>query len=118
MNRTIDRLKLVFLGLFALGAVGVWAYQLMWVRPAKQCEAQQSWWDASTRTCATPIYIPDITGRPEGMSRREWSELQAARKVEAERLGAVAAAEQARATEEAQKAAADKSAPPPARPAQ
>ncbi len=88
MIKTINRLKFLFLGLFAIGVVAVWTYQIFWVWPAKTCERQQRWWDADTRTCAIPIYIPDITGRPPGMSRQEWSEKQAARKIMEERYGA------------------------------
>lgn len=87
MNRTIDRLKLIFLGIFALGCAGVWAYQILYVMPAKKCDAQGQWWDGATRTCARPIYIPSLTGRPEGMSRKEWSEKQAAAKIQREQEG-------------------------------
>ncbi|NBU28814.1 MAG: hypothetical protein EBS42_11565 [Caulobacteraceae bacterium] len=88
MIKTINRLKFLFLGLFAIGVVAVWTYQIFWVWPAKTCERQQRWWDPATRACAIPIYIPDITGRPPGMSRQEWSEKQAARKIMEERYGA------------------------------
>lgn len=87
MIKTINRLKLLFLGLFAIGVVAIWAYQIFWVWPAKTCERQQRWWDPATRVCAIPIFIPDITGRPPGMSRKAWSEKQAARKVMEERYG-------------------------------
>lgn len=87
MNRTIDRLKLIFLGVFFLGAAGAWAYQILWVKPAKECENQQRWWDPETRTCATPLYIPALTGRPEGMSREEWGKQQAAKKLRDEAFG-------------------------------
>jgi len=82
MNNTIDRLKLIFLGIFALGAAASWGYQVFYAWPQRNCEQRGSWWDASTRTCANPIYIPAITGRPEGMSRKEWSEKQAVAAVE------------------------------------
>jgi hypothetical protein len=78
MNRTIDRLKLIFLGVFFVLAAASWGYQALWVWPAKNCEADGKWWDGSTRTCAHPIYIPDLTGRPAGVSRKEWSEKKAA----------------------------------------
>ena len=81
MHLVINRLKLVFLGIFALACAGIWAYQVMWVWPRKECEANGQWWDSSTRICASPIYIPALTGRPEGMSRREWSEQQARKLV-------------------------------------
>lgn len=87
MNRTIDRLKIVFLIIFAVACAALWAYQLLYVLPAKKCDAQQMWWDASRRICAQPLYIPSITGRPEGMSRKEWSEKQAARQIEREAEG-------------------------------
>ncbi|ATQ44324.1 hypothetical protein [Caulobacter mirabilis] len=87
MNRTIDRLKIVFLIIFAVACAALWAYQLLYVLPAKNCEAQKMWWDAGRRICAQPLYIPDITRRPAGMSRKEWSEKQAARQVEREAEG-------------------------------
>jgi hypothetical protein len=82
MNRTIDRLKIIFLGIFILGAVASWGYQALWVWPARNCEANGNWWDPSARTCAHPIYIPDITGRPAGMTREEWSKKKAAETVQ------------------------------------
>lgn len=78
MNRNIDRLKLIFLAVFAILCAGSWAYQVMYIWPQKRCEANGQWWDNGTRICAAPIYIPSLTGRPEGMSRKEWSEKQAA----------------------------------------
>lgn len=66
MNRLIDRLKIFFLGLFAISCVVVWAYQLLWVAPMKACEAHGNWWDPISRVCATPIYLPNLTGRPVG----------------------------------------------------
>lgn len=87
MNPTINRLKIIFLGLFAVGVVGIWAYQIFYVWPAKRCDAQERWWDGKTLTCATPIYIPSLTGRPEGMSRKTWSERQAALKNQKDREG-------------------------------
>jgi hypothetical protein len=66
MNRLIDRLKLFFLGVFAISCIGVWAYQLLWAAPEKRCEGQGGWWDPRTRVCATPIYLPNLTGRPAG----------------------------------------------------
>src|SRR5215217_4434009 len=87
MNPTIDRLKLVFLGIFAVMCAGLWAYQIFYVWPAKRCDADGMWWDRSTRICAQPIYVPSITGRPAGMSRKEWSEKQAIRQNERDAEG-------------------------------
>jgi hypothetical protein len=63
MNRTIDRLKLIFLGLFAFLSAGVFVYHIGWVWPGQKCEEAGDWWDWRTRTCAHPILISDITGR-------------------------------------------------------
>ena len=87
MNPTINRLKIIFLIIFAVGCVALWTYQLLWVMPAKRCDENGAWWDWSTRVCAQPIYIPSITGRPAGMSRKEWSEKQAAKQLERDAEG-------------------------------
>lgn len=63
MNPTIDRMKLIFLGVFALGVVGVLAWTFGWAMPAKRCEEQHKWWDHGRRVCAQPVLISDITGR-------------------------------------------------------
>ncbi len=63
MNRTIDRLKLIFVGLFAVLSVGALVYHIGWVWPGQKCEAAGDWWDWRSRTCARPILISDITGR-------------------------------------------------------
>ncbi|WP_309644776.1 hypothetical protein [Phenylobacterium sp.] len=63
MNRTIDRLKLIFLGVFVVLSAGASIYHVGWVWPAERCEASGDWWDWRTRTCAHPIPISDITGR-------------------------------------------------------
>lgn len=95
MNPTIDRLKLIFLGIFAVMCAGVWAYQIFYVWPAKRCDAESGWWDRSTRICAQPLAISSITGRPIGMSRKEWSEKQAARLNQREAEGYPAQEEKA-----------------------
>ncbi len=63
ITRSIDRLKLVFVGLFALITVGVLIVHFVWIWPGKECEAARKWWDWRTRTCAQPVLISDITGR-------------------------------------------------------
>lgn len=64
MNRTIGRVRLLFLALFSVGAVAIGYYQLNYARPAKVCEAKGRWWDAKSRACGIPVFIPDFTGRP------------------------------------------------------
>lgn len=85
MTSTLNRLKWIFLGLFAIGCAAVWIYHLFWVWPRERCEASHRWWDGSTRICAQPIYIPDITGRRPGESREEASLRAAAEQAAAER---------------------------------
>jgi hypothetical protein len=63
MNPDIERLKLIFIGIFVAGALGVGAWQIGWAGPRKACESQGKWWDHSERVCAQPVLISDITGR-------------------------------------------------------
>lgn len=63
MDNTFARLKLIFLGLFAIGTVAVLVYHLFWVWPGQKCEEAGNWWDPYGRTCARPVLISDITGR-------------------------------------------------------
>ena len=87
MNPTINRLKILFLALFAIGALAIGAYQIFYVLPAQKCDDRKGWFDPKTRGCGTVLYIPSITGRPAGMSRKDWSEQQAARAAQREREG-------------------------------
>ena len=64
MSTWINRLKLIFLALFAVLSAGAVIYHFGWVRPMQKCEIEQhKWWDSGGRVCATPILISDITGR-------------------------------------------------------
>ena len=63
MNPTIERLKLIFLGIFAVANVGVLVWQRGWAWPEQKCTEARKWWDGSQRVCAQPILISDITGR-------------------------------------------------------
>lgn len=64
MYRTIDRIKLLFLALFALISAGMVIYHVGWLAPARRCEVdQRGWWDSGGRVCAKPVLISDITGR-------------------------------------------------------
>ena len=64
MNPAIQRLKLIFLGIFAIANVVMLIWQFGWVVPQQKCEAEHRWWDGGlSRVCATPILISDITGR-------------------------------------------------------
>ena len=64
MNPNIERLKLIFIGLFVVAAISVGVWQVWWVMPAQKCEKEQrKWWDSAERVCATPVLVSDITGR-------------------------------------------------------
>lgn len=70
---TIRRLSFIFFSLFAVTLAGLFVLQRFWVDPGERCAAKGYWYDLETRICAQPIYIPDITKRPEGMTRAEAS---------------------------------------------
>jgi hypothetical protein len=63
MNPAVERLKLIFVGLFLVINVGLLVWEFGWVRPRQQCEAAGKWWDPGERICAQPILISDVTGR-------------------------------------------------------
>ena len=79
------RLGIAFFGLFGMIVAGLLVYQQFWVSPGERCEAAGNWYDVTTRTCATPIFIPDITGRPIGVSRLEASKAKNAELLVLER---------------------------------
>lgn len=78
MNRflTARRIGGLFFGLFALLMVGLFVMQRFYVEPEDACVKSGRWWYAEGRTCVQPIYLPDITGRAEGVSRAEASAQQ------------------------------------------
>ncbi len=70
---TFPRLSMLFLGVFGVVLAGIFVFQSYWVDPGERCEAAGKWYDIDSRVCAQPIYIPDITGRPAGVTRAEAS---------------------------------------------
>lgn len=68
MNRIIRPTMLGFLGLFVVGVAVVGIHQVYSVIPAKRCEAGGGWWEPKSRVCATPLYLPNITGRAPGVT--------------------------------------------------
>lgn len=64
MNRTIDRLKLIFLGIFVVAAAAVWAYQMLIVKPKRECENEGGWWGAEWRECSRAVSIAPYEGPP------------------------------------------------------
>jgi len=63
MNPTLERLKLIFLALFAGLTAAILVWQVGWIWPRQNCEKAHRWWDNSQRVCAQPVLISDITGR-------------------------------------------------------
>ncbi|CAN5176500.1 hypothetical protein BH10PSE1_BH10PSE1_12570 [soil metagenome] len=93
---TMKRLGILFCSLFAIAMAGMFTYQHFVVDPEDKCVAQGRWWYAEGRKCVTPTYLPDITGRPAGMSRAEASNAKNRELIEIEhRLAAEEAARQA-----------------------
>ena len=64
MQKTLGRLRLFFLGVFALATAAIWTYQLGWVAPRQRCEAAHRWWAAKYRECAVPVSTSVFTHRP------------------------------------------------------
>ena len=63
MNPNIERLKLIFIAIFAVLVTAALVWQVVWIIPQKRCESDHKWWDPSQRVCAQPVLISDITGR-------------------------------------------------------
>ncbi|KAK0331773.1 hypothetical protein LTR94_027585 [Friedmanniomyces endolithicus] len=107
---TFPRLIMIFFGLFGLTVAGIFVLQDYWVAPGERCEAAGKWYDIETRTCAQPISIAEITGRPIGVSRAQASAEKNKELVRIEHE--IAAEDRARAAEvERQKAALAKATP-------
>lgn len=66
MNKTINRLKYIFIGLFLLGSASVLAYHGMWVWPKERCEKSGGAWAGKWMKCATVYPIETWTRRPRG----------------------------------------------------
>jgi len=81
---TTKRLGILFAVLFSLSLVGVFTYQHFYVDPQERCVAEGRWWYEDGRECVTPLYLPNITGRPAGVSRADASREQNRELVEIE----------------------------------
>lgn len=64
MNRNINRLKIIFIGIFLASIVGVFGYHYLWVWPKAKCEARGGAWAGKWLKCATVYPIETLTGRP------------------------------------------------------
>lgn len=61
MNQWITGAKLIVLALFTLVSLGMVAYDITYVWPARKCERAGAWWDPKDRQCLTPIPIWRLT---------------------------------------------------------
>ena len=61
--KLINRLKLIFIGIFVVVNIAILIWQIGWVWPQQRCERAHKWWDNGQRVCAAPVLISDITGR-------------------------------------------------------
>jgi hypothetical protein len=71
---TFPRLVMLFGVMFAFLVGGLVLFDRFWIGPEKACEQDGRWWYPEERQCLTPIYLPDITGRPAGVTREEASD--------------------------------------------
>lgn len=67
MNRTINRLKIIFIGIFLASIVGVFGYHYLWVWPKAKCEARGGAWAGKWLKCGTIYPIEQLTGRPANL---------------------------------------------------
>ena len=78
MNVVIDRIKLLFLGLFIVSVGAIWGYHYLYVWPREECEAHGDWWDDRDRECAIPMPIWTFTHRMPGQKQPAASAAQPA----------------------------------------
>jgi len=68
MNRAINRLKIIFVGIFIASIVGVFGYHYLWVWPKARCDARQdAAWAGKWLRCAKVYPIENLTGRPANL---------------------------------------------------
>jgi hypothetical protein len=64
MSNLIRRVFRITAALFLVTCLVLLVVQVVWVTPGQDCERAGKWWDWRQRTCAQPIQISDLTGRP------------------------------------------------------
>lgn len=67
MNRTLNRLKIIFIGLFLVSSAAVLAYHYLWVWPKDRCEARGGAWAGRWLKCGTIYSIETLTRRPNNL---------------------------------------------------
>ena len=64
MSKLIRRVFRITAAVFLVTCLVLLVVQVVWITPGQDCERAGKWWDWRQRTCAQPIQISDITGRP------------------------------------------------------
>lgn len=64
MSKLIRRVFRITAAVFVVTCLVLLVVQVVWITPGQECERAGKWWDWRQRTCAQPILISDITGRP------------------------------------------------------
>ncbi len=64
MSNLIRRVFRITAAFFLVTCLVLLVVEVVWVTPGQDCERAGKWWDWRQRTCAQPIQISDITGRP------------------------------------------------------
>jgi len=64
MSNLIRRVFRITAAFFLATCLVLLVVQVVWITPGQDCERAGKWWDWRQRTCAQPIQISDITGRP------------------------------------------------------
>src|SRR3569623_280866 len=63
MFRLINLTTIIFFGVFLIGCAGLAVWDLFFVWPRQQCEADGARWDDKDNQCLTPMPLWQITGR-------------------------------------------------------
>jgi len=63
MKSNISKIQTGFLVGFVVISVVIFAYQVFYVWPVRQCEERGDWWDEKDGVCAVPLPISQFTGR-------------------------------------------------------
>lgn len=64
MKSYIPYLKYIFLGVFLVASTSVAAYDFLYTKPKKKCDASAKWWSDKDWKCYTPVNITNFTQRP------------------------------------------------------
>ncbi|RYF96074.1 MAG: hypothetical protein EON94_16785, partial [Caulobacteraceae bacterium] len=64
MLKHFTTVRWIMLGVFAFAVILIWSYQFLYAIPKERCERAGLWWAGRWRTCAAPLDVTKLTGRP------------------------------------------------------